>query len=90
MEKAAIQDMLQDFIRRRYSVAGDDPDFSNTVNLFDYGYVDSFGMVDLIAFVESTFHITISESDLVTSPLNTIDEIAEFVIHKKAAAQCST
>jgi len=90
MEKAAIQDTLQDFVRRRYSVASDDPDFSNSVNLFDYGYVDSFGMVDLIAFVETTFSITISESDLVTSPLNTIEEIADFVLQKKAAAQCSS
>lgn len=83
MDIARAMDELRTFIRQRYNIPLDDPDFNDSVHLFDYGYIDSFGAVDLIAFVESTFNITISQSDLVAYPLNTIREIAEFAILRR-------
>ena len=53
------------------------------VHLFDYGYIDSFGAVELTSFVENKFSIKISNSDLVIHPLNTINEIAEFVFKRR-------
>ena len=87
MEIAQAQavETLRNFIRQRYNVPLDDADFSDDVHLFDYGYIDSFGAVDLIAFVESAFDIKISQSDLVAYPLNTIREIADFALQRRKA-----
>jgi methoxymalonate biosynthesis acyl carrier protein len=78
MEIAEIKKKLRDYLFGHFKVAADDPDFNDDVHLFDYGYVDSFGAVDLISFVETSFGIKISQADLVAYPMNTINEIATF------------
>lgn len=73
---------IEAFLRERFDVAPDDPDFDGDVHLFDYGYVDSFGAVDLTLFVETTFGISIEDSDFIVHPLNTINEIATFAVRR--------
>jgi len=77
-----IASQLRAFIRERYNVPETDPDFNDDTHLFDYGYVDSFGAVDLTTFVEATFSTKITESDLIAYPLNTINEISTFVSNR--------
>jgi len=82
-ESAQIESVLRDFIREKFKVPPDDPDFTDEVHLFDYGYVDSFGAVELTNFIEKSFSIKVSETDLVAYPLNTIREIATFIVRRK-------
>ena len=65
----------------------DDPDFTSDVHLFDYGYLDSFGAQQLITHLESTYHIKISDNDLVKYPLNTLTEISKFVVDRQRGAR---
>ena len=74
-----IANELRAFIRQHFKVPHDDPDFSDDIHLFDYGYVDSFGAVELTSFVEQKFALTVSQSDLVAFPMNTVNQIAKFV-----------
>ncbi len=71
---------------QRFKVPEGDPDFNDDVHLFDYGYVDSFGAVELTTFVEKEFGTKITERDLVAFPLNTVREIATFVSNRKSGA----
>ena len=80
MDLTDIKTRLRDYIREHYEVPPTDEDFTDDVHLFDYGYVDSFGAVDLIKFTENTFGVTVGQSDLVAYPLNTINEISEFIL----------
>ncbi len=84
MELTQIVYQLRSFIQERFEVSGTDPDFSNDVHLFDYGYVDSFGAVELNSYVERTFALKVTTSDLIAFPLNTIQEIATFIARRKA------
>jgi len=83
MEIHDVMFTLQQFIRRQFKVTENDADFNDDVHLFDYGYIDSFGAVDLVAFTEKTFEIEMKDSDLIAYPLNTIREIATFVMKRK-------
>jgi methoxymalonate biosynthesis acyl carrier protein len=74
-----IASAIERFIRTTFGVKDNDPDFTRDVHIFDYGYVDSFGAVTLTEFVESTFAVKISNSDLMIHPMNTVNEIASFV-----------
>jgi methoxymalonate biosynthesis acyl carrier protein len=78
MEIEQIKTTLRDYIVAHYAVPVNDSEFTDDVHLFDYGYIDSFGAVDLVSFVQSSFGITVSQADLVAYPLNTINEIATF------------
>ena len=74
---------VREFIRARFQIPEDDPDFDDDVHLFDYGYVDSFGAVELTSFVEKEYSIQIAPSDLVAYPLNTVREIAAFALRRR-------
>lgn len=83
MQIEEIKAALRQYIREQFNVPAEDKDFNDDVHLFDYGYVDSFGAVTLTTFVKDQFGVEISNSDLVAYPLNTIQEIAEFVAKRK-------
>jgi methoxymalonate biosynthesis acyl carrier protein len=82
MEMEAIKSELRNYIRENYRVPQDDPEFNDTVHLYDYGYIDSFGAVQLKMFVESKFSVAFSQTDLTTVPLNTIEQMADFVVKR--------
>jgi D-alanine--poly(phosphoribitol) ligase subunit 2 len=79
MQLSEVMSKLHSFVRTKFKVGADDADFNDDVHLFDYGYVDSFGAVEIITFVKSEFGVTISDKDLVIHPLNTIREISTLV-----------
>ena len=79
MDQETIKIQLRGFIRERFKVPEHDADFTDEVHLFDYGYVDSFGAVDLTSFVEQKFAVKIGQSDLIAYPMNSIVEISDFV-----------
>jgi methoxymalonate biosynthesis acyl carrier protein len=83
MEQDDIMRELRTFIQERFNVPGNDPDFNDDVNLFDYGYVDSFGAVELTSFVKKKYSVEITGSDLVAFPLNTVREIATFTVNRR-------
>lgn len=77
-----IKKTLEDYIRKTFKVDDDDDDFTDDVHLFDYGYIDSFGATALIVFIEDTYKIEVTNKDIMTYSMNTINEIAEFVSRK--------
>ena len=83
METNEIASRLRTFIRQRFGIPDSDPQFSDDVDLFNYGYIDSFGALDLHAFIEEEFSLRPTVSELVTVPLNTIREIAEFLVRRQ-------
>lgn len=76
-----IAKTISDFIIDKFEI-GDDPDFTNDVHLFNEGFVDSFGAVEIVAFVEETFNIKITQKDITLFPMNTVNEIAAVVESK--------
>jgi methoxymalonate biosynthesis acyl carrier protein len=83
MQIEEVAERLRQFIRSEFGVPADDAEFNDDVDLFNYGYVDSFGGVTLNAFVEREFQIELSESDMVNAPLNTIRGISAFVVKRR-------
>ncbi|MBU7317650.1 acyl carrier protein [Paenibacillus oleatilyticus] len=78
-----LLEQLEAHIKTRYEIEDDDDDFSVDVHLFDYGYIDSIGATALIAHIEKTYGIQVTNQDLMLYPLNTVREIATFIHNKK-------
>ena len=74
---------LEDHIRRRYGIDENDEDFGVDVHLFDYGYVDSIGAAALIAHIEQTYGVQVTDRDIRLYPMNTLREIARFIEAKR-------
>lgn len=79
MELTEIMDDFRTFVRTRFNIPETDGSFDDDVHLFDYGYVDSFGAVEMTLYSEQKYGIHVTNDDLVMHPLNTIREIATFI-----------
>ena len=51
-------------------------------NLFEQGYLDSFGLVELILMVEKKYKINISDADFFKKHSN-IENISNYILKKK-------
>jgi methoxymalonate biosynthesis acyl carrier protein len=79
MDTENISSELRNFVRQRFSIPEDDPDFTDDVDLFNYGYIDSLGAVELTGFVEQQFGVGFKDSDWINFPLSSIREISTFI-----------
>lgn len=72
-------ELIEGFIRREFQVAEDDPDFTRETHLYDSGYVDSMGVVELIEFIQSTFGIEIPDEEVFSDAFTTVNGISDVV-----------
>lgn len=77
----SVAETISEFIVNQFEI-GDDPDFNNDVHLFNEGFVDSFGAVEIIHFIEQTYNIQVTQKDITLFPMNTVNEIAAVVENK--------
>ena len=77
-----VKEILRGYILEHFEIDADDPDFSDDVHLFDYGFVDSLGATEIVMFLEDTFRIKITQADITLYPMNTVNEISEVVESK--------
>jgi acyl carrier protein len=53
--------------------------FSDTSSLIENGILDSTGAMDLVAFLEQAFAITVNDDDMVPENLDSVDQICGFI-----------
>lgn len=79
LTQARIAGTLEQFIRRQFSVAETDGRFTHAAPLFDLGYIDSIGSVELLAFIGKEWDVQVSDEDLLSEQFTTIDGIASII-----------
>ena len=62
---------------------GDDDGFGNGESLLDSGIVDSTGVMEVVAFLEESFAITVDDDELVADNLDSVERLAAFVARKR-------
>lgn len=70
---------LEQFLRRSFQIPDDDALFTRQVNLWEEGYVDSAGVVETIAHLESRWDITLPEEVVFDPRFTHVAGIAEVV-----------
>jgi len=76
---------IEGIIRTIGRISPTDARFTTSVELFDSGYIESLGIVQLTAELEETFGVTFSEQDLFDPRFSTVIGIA-YVVHDRRAA----
>ena len=74
-----ITSAIEAFIRQHFRIVANDPRFSRDAHLFEGGYVDSAGVVELLMFVETTFGVTLEDEQIFSDRFTTINGIAEML-----------
>ena len=83
MMEQDVAGAVEQFVRREFSISATDENFDHNVDLFEDGYVDSVGVTDLLAILESAFAVAIPEEDLFSSEFSTIQGIARIVARNR-------
>jgi acyl carrier protein len=79
MTSDGIAGRIETFIRTQFAISPSDPRFNRSALLFENGYVDSVGAVELLAFVQDAFRVTIPDDELLSDEFSTIDGIATVI-----------
>jgi acyl carrier protein len=61
---------------------GDGGQLTVDTHLFDQGILDSTGVLELIAFIEENFNITVADDELIQSNFLSINAIDKFILSK--------
>jgi len=79
MRHTEVAERIERFVRAQFRVAPADRRFSRAQPLFESGYVDSVGVVELLAFVSQEFRVEVPDELLVSDEFSSIDGIASIV-----------
>ncbi len=76
---------LRHFINENF-LFGTPGDFGDGDSLIEHGIIDSTGVLELIAFLEKEFGVTVSDDELLPENLDSIENLVAFVGRKQAPA----
>jgi acyl carrier protein len=80
----SIKDSVRQFIRENFYVGNPDS-LADNASLLEHGIVDSTGILEVVAFLESKFGIQVDDADMVPENLDTIAGMVAFVERKRPA-----
>jgi acyl carrier protein len=86
MTQAEIADRIERYVRVQFRVASRDTRFSRSVALFEAGYVDSVGVVELLTFLSDEFAVELPDDVLMSDEFSTIDGIATIICSRAGSS----
>ncbi len=78
-----ILSRVRTFIEENFLFRSDVSDLADADSLLENGVMDSTGILELVAFLETEFAIQMSDAEIVPENLDSIAAIAAFVERKK-------
>lgn len=78
-----VKAFILDYIQREYTIP-DDADILN-LNYVESGYINSLGLIQLIATLEDEFDVTFSDDDLACPEIKVVGKLIELVNSKMNA-----
>lgn len=76
-----IKQELKDFFKNNFMMEVDG-DFSDDDSFLDKGIIDSTGVLELIMFLESNYHIKIADEEIVPENLDSFNRLQRFLSKK--------
>ncbi len=65
---------------------GQDGGLRDSDSLLEQGIIDSTGVLELVSYLEKTFHIEIQDDELIPENLDSVESLASFVQMKTRTA----
>jgi acyl carrier protein len=77
---------LRSFLVENFLLGDDARELPGSASLIEAGIIDSTGALELVGFLEETYGIEISDTELVPENLDSIDNVVRFVTAKRRNA----
>jgi len=76
---AAVRDIVLEYVKNEYIQEGDDLVVDYNTPLISGGIVDSFSMVSLLVFLETTYNIKIPDSKATPEAFDSVNNIVNLL-----------
>jgi acyl carrier protein len=76
-----LRSQIRSFIAKNFYVP-DGTTIADEASLLDQGVIDSTGVLEVIGFLEDSFHLTVEDIEMVPENLDSIDRLTAFVERK--------
>lgn len=86
MTPAHVIDRTRAYITENFLYMRRDFQLSETDSLLETGIIDSMGVMEVIAFIESEFGIEVGDEDVTEANLGSIRAISRYVVARAEAA----
>lgn len=81
-----VKEQVKSFLTKQFLFEFEEETITSETNLFESGIIDSFGAVELVSFLESKFKIELTDEELVSGSLRSLDSIVKLI--KEKNKQC--
>lgn len=85
MINSKLLQTVRGFIADNFLFRAENEALGDDQSLLDSGIVDSTGVLEIIAFLEQTYEISIADSEIVPENLDSVGRIVDYVERKRAA-----
>ena len=82
----AIRDAVKDFVIENFLFGDASQVLADTDSLIENGIIDSTGILELVAFIEGRYGVTVADADIVPANLDSLARITAFIASKTAAS----
>ena len=80
-----LETEIRAFVVENFLFGQDDETLTAQSSLVESGIIDSMGVAEIVAHIESRYGVTVGDDELVPDNLDSISRIASFVARKKQA-----
>jgi acyl carrier protein len=77
-----VKARVREFITRNFYVPSGDT-LADDDSLLQQGIVDSTGVLEVIAFLEEAFEVSVDDAEIIPENLDTLARISDFVVRKR-------
>ncbi len=82
----AIEEEIRQFIVEKFMIGANPRRVEDKDSFLENGIIDSTGVLELVAFIEESYGISMADEELSPENLDSISNIAAFVRRKKSVA----
>lgn len=79
MDTAGNHKKVRAFVVENLLLGEEENDFSDSQSFLESGLIDSTGILEVIAFLEEEYEITIADEEMVPDNLDSVDNIVAFL-----------
>ena len=79
-----IKQQVRQFVVSHF-LFGQDAGLTDDASFLEHGFIDSTGVLELVAFIEKEYATKVSDAELVPDNLDSIASVAEFIERKRCA-----
>jgi acyl carrier protein len=85
-EGTAIIPAIRDFLAQNFLFSEKGFCYGDEASLLGEGIIDSLGIIELVAFVEQQFGISVADQELLPDNFDSVSRLSAFVNHKLSVA----